>query len=99
MSNFAAIVAENRRLEILRALEQDADYSLNDALILQVLAMVGLAASGDLIRTDLAWLEEQGLVTLERLPGLLVVKATQRGVDAAKGLARVPGVARPRPEA
>lgn len=96
--SFAALVAENRRLEILRALEQDADYSLNDGLILRVLSMVGLAASADLFRTELAWLEEQGLVRTEHLPGMVVVTATQRGVDAARGLARVPGVARPRPE-
>lgn len=99
MSTYAQMVAENRRLEILRVLEQDPDYETNETILRSALAMCGLAASADQVRGDIAWLAEQNLVTERDVSGIHLAKITRRGIDAAQGLARVPGVARPEPEA
>lgn len=94
---FADLVASDRRLVILRALEQDLGYSHNESIIHSILGEFGHRCSRDLVRTDLTWLQEQGLVTLEDISGIYVATITQRGVDVATGTATVPGVKRPAP--
>ena len=98
------ILAEDRRLCILRFLAEDRDYTLNESLLQDVLELVGHALSRDAIRGELAWLEEQGLVATRRQalggPGtkaLTVATLTERGADVAAGRAVVPGVKRPGP--
>jgi hypothetical protein len=50
------------------------------------------------VRSEIAWLAEQGLATSDELPGgLLVATLTERGSDVASGRASVPGVQRPNP--
>jgi DeoR/GlpR family transcriptional regulator of sugar metabolism len=91
-------VAENRRLTILRLLEQQPDYSLNDAVIQLSLGPFAHNVSRDVVHTDLRWLEEQGLVTVDVVAGTCwVAKITTRGVDVALGRTVVPGVQRPSP--
>lgn len=94
---FAQLQAENRRCAILRFLAEDPDYAMNTSLLQSALEAVGHGVSRDCVNADAAWLEEAGLVTQEELPGVLVVKITQRGLDAAHGRAVVPGVKRPGP--
>ena len=43
------------------------------------------------------WLEEQGLITIEKVGETLVAKLTGRGDDVATGQAVVDGVKKPRP--
>lgn len=97
------LLVADRRLCILRFLSEDRDYTLNESLIQDVLDLVGHAVTRDLIRTDLAWLKEQGLVTIRHeMPGtkeLLVATLTERGGDVATGRASVPGIKRPGPGA
>ncbi|AUZ85795.1 hypothetical protein [Methylophaga nitratireducenticrescens] len=97
MSDFKQLVTENVRLAILQALAQDEDYSHNQDILQMFLAQLGHSVSTDRVRTELRWLEEQGLVTIDDIGGLLVAKLTRRGDDIAKGRGRVDGVARPRP--
>ena len=97
--SFSTIVAEDQRLAILQLLEQDADYSHNEYVIGRLLATLGHAIGGDLLRSHLHWLAEQGLVKLDESADMLVAKLTDRGEDVALGRARVPGVARRRPGA
>ena len=94
---FAERLAEDRRLVILRLLEQTPGYFANESLIHSSLADFGLAVSRDQVRTDLSWLAEQGLATNEDVAGVMVVCATTRGLDTAAGRAIVPGVKRPGP--
>ena len=95
--SYRDLIAADLRLVILQALEQDPDYSHNDAVLQRLLAAVGHAVSHDRLRTELDWLAEQGLITVEEIEGLLVSKLTTRGEDVALGRTRVSGVARPRP--
>lgn len=96
--SFRDFITHQRRLAILRLLEATAGYGANARLIAEALADLGLAASRDAVNADLAWLDEQGLVT--RRAGAaddVVATATVRGLDVAAGRAIVPGVARPDP--
>lgn len=94
---FAALQAENRRCAFIRFLSEDEDYAMNTSLLQSALAAIGHGVSRDVVNRDAAWLEEQGLVTSENLGGIVVVKLTRRGADAAAGRTVVPGVKRPGP--
>ena len=94
---FAQLQSENRRCAFLRFLAGDVDYAMNTSLLQSALDAVGHGVSRDCVNADVAWLEEQGLVSREDLGGIIVVKITQRGLDVAEGRAVVPGVKRPGP--
>ncbi len=96
-NDYACFVEEDRRLVILRTLEEDPGYSMNESVIQSVLASFGHNVSRDRVRQDLAWLAEQGLVRLETVVSVQVATLTGRGADVATGRARVPGVKRPSP--
>ena len=96
MNNFSELLDSDRRLALLKSL-MDGDGSLNESILQTVLDMLGHAVSRDKIRTDLAWLKEQGLVTLETIVNVQVAHLTDRGCDVAEGRAGVPGIKRPRP--
>lgn len=88
------------RLATLRLLAEAPGYSLNASIAADALGSMGLSASRDQVRVEIAWLAEQGLVTADELPGGLVVATlTERGADVASGRATVPGVQRPAPKA
>ena len=97
MVHFRTIVQEDIRLSILQALEQDPGYSHNDAVLQQVCEAVGHRISLDRVRTELDWLDEQGLVDLETVGPFKVATISTRGVDVARGRSIVSGVKRPRP--
>lgn len=99
MSGLAKILAEDRRLVILRTLAEDHDYSVNDFVLKRALADMGHSVSRDMLRGDLVWLQDQRLITIGKPDGgdtIWVAKATEDGVDVANGRPH-PGVARPRP--
>ncbi|MGE4406056.1 ArsR family transcriptional regulator [Pseudomonas sp.] len=95
--NFADLVASDIRLVILRALAEDPGYSMNDSVLQSVLAVFGHCISRDRVRTELRWLQEQNLVTIQEVTTVLVARLTSRGADVASGAARVDGVKRPSP--
>lgn len=91
------IFTADQRLVILRSLA-DAGYDANESILDDCLALYGHKISRDLVRNHLNWLEEQGLVQIERLAnGFMVATITQRGLDVANGEVVVDGVKRPRP--
>lgn len=89
---------EHRRLELLRLLRDAADYTGHEAWLSSELTRLAFGCARDTLRADLAWLDEQGLIIAQQPGGVWLATLTQRGADAASGLARVPGVARPGPE-
>lgn len=98
--SFADLKTAHIRLVILRLLAQDAGYDLNESILADLVREFGHSISRDALRVQLAWLEENGLVTTKIVAGeLLVAKLTSRGSDVAEGRAIVPGVKRPEPEA
>jgi hypothetical protein len=95
--NLLDLYTEDIRLIILRALEQVPGYSLNESILHSVVGRFGHKCGRDCIRTQIAWLCEQGLLTYDDVEGCYVATATGRGIDVAIGAAVVPGVKRPRP--
>ena len=95
--SYSEMIAEHIRLAILQVLEQDAQYAHNETVLQAALSAVGHGVSADRLRSELAWLAEQGLLAVSDVGGLQVAKLTARGGDAALGRTNVPGVARPRP--
>ena len=96
--NWPAYLSEDRRLAILRFLAEQPGHTLNDAVLQTALERIGHATSRDTVRTELAWLAEQGLVTVEVILGRVhVARLEERGYEAAAGRVLIPGVKRPTP--
>ena len=98
MNEFARLKQADRRLVILRTMAEDPAYGVNEYVLRRVLETMKHSVSADLLRTDLLWLEEQGLVGTEDVAGTMVARLTARGLDVARGVTVVPGVQRPMPE-
>lgn len=99
--SYDASLREDRRGQILRILNDQPGYGLNDGVLQDGLERLGHRIGRDVVRADLAWLDEMGLVQCEEVSGghMTVATLTQRGEDVALGRAKVPGVKRPRPGA
>ncbi|NKF51375.1 ArsR family transcriptional regulator [Shewanella sp. WXL01] len=90
------IINEHQRLVILRLLSEVPGYDLNESILQDGLDAYGLDISRDALRTQLSWLAEQGLITVETVESTQKAMLTARGEDVATGRAHVPGVKRPR---
>jgi hypothetical protein len=97
MSYAETTLREHRRLAILRHLEAIPEYSGNASILQDVLNGLKITSTRSQVLTDLAWLEEQGFVKLREHDDLVLVTATQAGVEIARGLARHPQIRRPGP--
>nr|WP_240546876.1 ArsR family transcriptional regulator [Alloalcanivorax xenomutans] len=82
----------------MRLLSKDDHYSTNEYLLKSGLHAYGHNVGTDLLRTELAWLAEQGLVVVDEISAVQIPKLTGRGLDVAMGSTIVPGVKRPQPE-
>lgn len=89
------MIREQARLVILRSLTECRGEA-NDSILQSCLDVYGLKFSRDEVRTHIAWLEEQDLVTTAPVGGCVVVTISGRGEDVAEGRAIVPGVKKPR---
>ncbi len=94
--DFAAHLAEDRRLVILRVLHELPAYRTNSFILSTMLSTWGHEPSSDQVKTDLTWLQEQGFLELDIVESVYIAKLTTRGADVATGRAVVPGVMRPR---
>jgi len=92
--SLASIQNKHYRLSILRALDA-LNYTSNDSIIKDSCARFGNQMSTDQVKTQLGWLAEQGLVTLERQSNYVIATLTSRGQDVAQGISFVDGVQRP----
>lgn len=89
------VINEHERLSLLMALNAMSSYRNNDSILQEACAQYGHDMSRDRVKSHLAWLEEQGAVTTDKVGNYLVAELTSRGQDAAQGRARIPGVKRP----
>ncbi len=90
---------KHARLAILRFLEDAPRYTSNVSMLSEQLPRVGIAYTRDQVKTELHWLEEQGMVQIEDHAGFTVATGTTRGVEVAQGIARHPDIQRRRPGA
>lgn len=94
-TSFASFLAEDRRLVILRVLADMPAYRTNSFLLTTLLGKFGHEPSADQVKGDLAWLQEQQLLSVEVVESVHIATLTTRGADVAAGRAVVPGVKRP----
>lgn len=95
--SFAERISEDRRLCILRLLVE-AEGRANESVLKDGLTMLGLDAglTRDVLRSELNWLSNRGLLRIEWFNDKVAVAHIQRrGVETAAGKERVEGVARP----
>jgi hypothetical protein len=99
MKSYAEHFTSHIRLTILLILTEAPSYSANDSVLDTAVNGLGLSTTRDRIRTELAWLEEQGLLSrTEPMQGVIVATISPRGKDVAEGRAQCPGVQRPAPK-
>ncbi len=97
--SYLTVVTEDRRLALLRVLAELPDYRAGDSVLCKALYQLGHTASRAQVLGDIQFLSELDLLDIESVAAVTVATLTQRGQDAAKGRATVPGVARPSPRA
>lgn len=98
MNDYMKTLNKHRRLAILRHLAEIPEYTGNASILQDVLMGLGLSASRAQIVTELSWLRENGLVEFDPNADFVVVTATVRGVEIARGLATHPEIQRPSPK-
>jgi len=97
---YSDALREDRRSVILRVLHDQTSLSMSDSNIHDCIERgFGHMDSRDVVRDDLVWLEEHGLVQLEHLQGghIWMARLLQRGEDCVTGRTKVHGVKRPGP--
>lgn len=94
--SFSDHVTQDRRLVILRVLLISGAYTANEYMLQTMAENLGHVVSADLMRTDLAWLQEQGLLAVDVVSDVQIARLITRGEDVARGRIEVPGVKRPR---
>jgi len=88
------------RLTLLRVLAVASGYCANSSVLHEAAGQLGLRATRDQVRGELAWLRDHRMVTLtEPAIGLLVATLTERGHDVQAGVSVYPGIQRPTPGA
>ena len=95
MTDYAVTLRRHRRLSILRHLEGSFGYTSNASILTDVLNGVGVTSSRDQVVTELSWLKENGFVSYSQSGDFVVVEATSRGTEIARGRALHPDIQRP----
>jgi hypothetical protein len=97
--SLADVLAEDRRLIVLRALDE-GDMHANETVLKQMVVALGHAPSREMIRGDLTFLAENRLIRLDKATvqtgELWIAHLTADGQDVARGRS-YPGVARREP--
>jgi hypothetical protein len=95
MSGQADYETQQLRRETLIIVRGASGKRANEHLVRRVLNDGAHAVSQDRVRTELAWLGEQGLVTVREIGGVMLATLTQRGSDVIDGSVETPGVEPP----
>lgn len=93
---YADFLRKDMRLVLLRILLEMPGYRANSSVLATMLHQLGHSATRDQVKTELRWLSEQGLLTIDEVASVLVCTLAERGQDVAEGRAVVDGVAKPR---
>lgn len=97
MMSASKVIQEERRGLILQLLSRVPQYTANETVIHDHLVGMGCPTGWDVLAGELVWLDEQGLVRLDKPGGLAIARITRQGKDAAEGTTRYPGVRTPPP--
>jgi Fe2+ or Zn2+ uptake regulation protein len=86
---------EHQRRSILKALSAMVGFGANHSMVRETCASFGVGMSNDTIKTQLYWLEEQGLISIKTQGNYLLAELKARGQDVVDGLVFIPGIKRP----
>ena len=95
MTKYAEFLRQDQRLVILRILAEMPSYTANSSVLYEALGHYGHNPTRDQVKTEIRWLEEQGLVSVDDAGGVLVARITERGADVVAARTIVPGVKKP----
>lgn len=90
------VLMEDQRLVILKGLDE-MNGEANESILQTIMETYGHRIGRDAVRTRIAWLNEQALISVRDVSGCMVATLNQRGLDVAQGRVTVPGVKRPSP--
>ncbi len=101
MMNLTKVVTEQRRLAILRTLAE-VSYNLNEDVLIQALGELSVATvTKDMVRADMTFLAQGGLIRVETLPKergeLWIAHLLTHGKEVAEGR-HFPGIAQRQPD-
>lgn len=97
MTEFADHWRKHLRITILKLMMPAQGYRSNESILHGQLPRMGFNCSRDQVRTEITWLAQQGLVSVEETEGFLVADLTVQGIDVAEGRSTHPDVQRPSP--
>lgn len=92
------LIAESRRLAILRCLAEINGHMINASVMLTILPTWGFVEIPTTVENDYIWLAEQGLVKCDDELDVMIATLTKRGLYVSKGLAKCKGVSTPSPD-
>lgn len=96
MNEYEEHLAEDRRLVILRLLNEVSGHQANESVLETSLAALGHVVSRKKVRNDIRYLIDHGCVTDSWFGGKVqVVKLSRRGQDVATGKDFVEGIKKP----
>lgn len=93
--SFDAFLAEDARLVILKALAQEQNNTLNEAILTKVLETFGHTRSREWVRTQILKLQELGAVKTMEAGTVVIASLTQSGLDHVERRSVISGIARP----
>lgn len=88
------IFLPNQRILILQGLEKDSGRTLSNEMLQRLLKSYGHTLSLQDVNALIAWLEQRGYVSTERLgeAALILVHLSRAGLDVALGYTRAEGI-------
>jgi len=92
---FQRRMVEDRRLVILRYLDEEPDGRMSVSLMTDALEIMSHRVPRNTVLEDAGYLEGLGLLRVEYVGSVPILRVTARGAEVAKGLIEVPGVKKP----
>lgn len=93
---YEQILAEDRRLVILRTLNEIASHEANESVLETVANQIGVPTTRNNIREDISYLEKAGCISISWYADkLMLVKLKQRGRYFLEGKELIQGIKSP----
>lgn len=84
------------RLVILKALDEEPTKTMNDSLLLTILAKYAINRDRDYLRTQLGWLKTNGgAVELQQAGTVIIATLTERGANHLGRVSPISGIKLP----
>jgi SepF-like predicted cell division protein (DUF552 family) len=96
--SYSELKRNDARLIILKALNDENDGRLNEAILTMVLDTFGHRESREWVHTQIRAMKDLGAVTVIEAGTVLIASITRLGIDHVDRRAIIEGISRPSPE-